>query len=202
MLSGNYWQERAKDSHSDWGDSKTFLESYRLSVKHVHRQLILDYLRDKEFTFLLEVGCCNGPNLKLIRKHFPKVNLAGQDINKEAVKNARKWVGKAHFQVCKLPDIYASDKSYDYVLADACLMYVEDINKALSEMKRVARKGIIIFDWMTPEDGKINYSYTRDWLERLMNANFKNINIKKLTEQEWPNSENWKKYGVFISAAA
>lgn len=194
-----FWQKRPKDSHDDWGGNRTFLESYRDSVNHPHRKLILDYLKDKDFDFLLEVGCCNAPNLKLIRTKYSNVNLAGQDINKEAIDNARKWVGGSHFQVCKLPDIYASDKSYDYVLADACLMYVKDINKALSEMKRVARKGVIIFDWETDNEEKVSYSYTRNWISRLTEAGFKEINIRSLTEQEWPN-EKWQKYGRFITA--
>jgi ubiquinone/menaquinone biosynthesis C-methylase UbiE len=203
-----YWEERKADSHSDWGDDKTFLESYRESVNHPHRQLIIDFLKDKEFNSLLEVGCCNGPNLFRIAQEFqiypsltnPGILLAGEEVNEQAVKDGNDFCKIAWISKGKLPDINQKDKSFDYVLADACLMYVEDIDKALSEMKRVAKKGIIIFDWETENEEKINYSYTRNWVMRLHKAGFDRSVIRSLTEQEWPNSENWKKYGRFITA--
>lgn len=193
-----YWEERKADTESDWGDRLKFLDSYRASVNHPHRDLIIDVLRGTMFQSVLEVGCCNGPNLVKIRQAFPLAWLGGEDVNKEAIADAQKWL-QADFKVCKLPQISAEDKSWDVVLADACLMYVEDIDTALSEMKRVAKNSVIIFDWFTPDEQKINHSYTRDYQKRLQNSGFKNIQIRQLTPFTWP-SENWIKYGRFIVA--
>ncbi len=195
-LEHEYWEKRTKDSPGDWADGKNFLESYRASVSHPHRQLIIGALKEMPFRNLLEIGCCNGPNLINIRLNFPLAFLKGEDINREAINDAAKYL-QAEFDVIKLPEIAASDKSYDVVLADAVLMYVEDIDKALQEMKRVARKTVIIFDWFTEDERKINHSYTRDYKKRLKDLGFTNIQIKPLLT--WP-SENWIKYGRFITA--
>src|SRR6185369_13275951 len=100
-----YWEARQPDSHDDWGGDKTFLESYRESVNHPHRQLILDYLKDKEFSCVLEVGCCNAPNLYLIAQAYPNISLMGEDVNSAAIADAKLFLPDALFRVCKLPDI-------------------------------------------------------------------------------------------------
>lgn len=194
-----YWEKRTTETYGDWGDDSTFLESYKNSINHPHRELIIDYLRTADASSLLEVGCCNGPNLYLINRGFPTMKLAGQDVNKPSIDDLNKWIPNVTTQICKLPTINTASKEFDYVLADACLMYVQDVDKALQEMKRVAKKGIIIIDWCTENEEKINYSQTRNWLLRLEDHEFKNIKLRSLTEKEWP-SANWIKYGRFITA--
>lgn len=197
MSEKTYWQDRKNDSIGDWGDGKHFLESYRSSVNQPHREIILDWIKIFNAKSLLEVGCCNAPNLKRIRKTFPQFEVAGEDVNPLAIADARKWLPSASLEVAKLPEI-KTENMYDIVLADACLMYVKGIKKALKNMTETAKKGIIIFDWQVPNKKKVRYSYIHPYKRLFKELGWK-TEFHKLTKEQWP-SQNWEKYGYVIIA--
>src|SRR3990167_2658736 len=68
-----YWEERTiNDEHRDWDyDEESWVKDYVTSSIHPHRNKILSLLHEIPWSYLLEVGCASGPNLRRIRSEFP-----------------------------------------------------------------------------------------------------------------------------------
>lgn len=171
---------------------------YKLGYDHPHRQLILDELKKFEVKNILEVGCNIGQNLYRIGLEFPKTQLAGVDVNKRAIQEAKVVLPEAILHVDDATSLVASDRTYDVILYDAVLMYVKDINKALDEAVRVARQVIIILDWESEKQKKIGYSIARNYRKLLEKRGLKVESIK-ITKKQWPNPK-WIKYGQLYVA--
>ena len=199
-----YWSNRKSDDpRLDWRNGGgSWIEEYVASSPHPHRDLILKTLKKNfpDFQSLLEVGCNAGPNLLRIREVHPTARLMGIDVNYDAVVKARETIPEiiVHCSsVEKLPPDF-EDNYFDLVLADAVLMYVENIDQALSEMSRVAKRGIIILDWFAEEECILDFHHARNYPKLLEGLGFE-TEIINLTEKDWP-SEKWIKNGrLFIS---
>lgn len=146
---------------------------------------------------MLEVGCNTAPNLAVIEEAYPDVYLAGVDVNEAAIKYAKITLPDVYFRVADAISVPFKDKSFDIVLCDAVLMYVLDIDRALDEVTRIAKKGVILVEWFSRYEEKINYSRARNYTELMQNRGF-TVDAIKLTKQDWPNKQ-WEKYGhVFV----
>ena len=121
----------------------------RLSNPHFHRQWIIDELKKIEFDSLLEVGCGDGENLYWIQKAFPNVKLAGIDTDDDRMNVIRTEMPSVEVLKADVGNIPFDDKSFDIVLSDAVLMYVREINPAINEIERVAKKAIILSELNT-----------------------------------------------------
>ena len=88
---------------------------------------------------LLDVGCGAGDYLKIFAEKLPKENLAGLDIFKAEIPGIETFKGTAE----KLP---FKAKSFDIVFEKDTLHHIENKKKALQEMKRVARKEVILVE--------------------------------------------------------
>ena len=99
-------------------------------------------------TTVLEVGCSCGPLLDRLTK--AGYNVAGIDINADAVKLAKD--SGFHASVGTLPDVLAlfDDRSVDAVVSSYCLAYIapDDLVTTLRECLRVARLGIVLVEPM------------------------------------------------------
>lgn len=199
----DHWKNRpASDPHFDWrygGDS--WIEEYKTSVQHPHRQTIVELLREHPWDSLLEVGCSAGPNLKVIRDSFPDKKLYGVDVNAPSVEAAKAFVD-AEFAVASFHKLPFEDKSVDIILADAVLMYAkpEEIREVMKELSRVAKHRILIVDRVTPsvlgEDA--GGVWGRDYPTLLSELGF-HVKERKMEEKDWPDSHNWQRYGAFVS---
>lgn len=193
-----YWRNRpVEEMTRDWNG-----QTYEESKGHPHRQLILESLRQLgSFAGLLEVGCNSGPNLALIQEQYPETQMAGVDINSEVIDQAKKLLPQAILKVGEATALPFDDKEFDVVLADACYMYVKDIDRALDEAIRIARKAIIIVDWASTadEDEIRDGHWSHDFVNLLGLRGWNNIVRHKLTEKDWPN-KNWVKNGYIIVA--
>lgn len=189
-----FWQKRK----IDWR------QAY-FTPEHPHRQAILRKLGKISAGSVLEIGCGAGANLSLIKKTWPGVRVGGIDLSEEALKEARKNVLSDVLEQGSATDIFLSDKSSDVVLSDACLIYLDplNINKALKEIKRVARNNIILVEfhskswikrWMLRIAGGYN---AYDYEKLLEKHGFRDIIIEKMTE--WPDSL-WEDWGYIIVA--
>lgn len=151
---------------------------------------------------MLEVGCNLGPNLFLIHKTFPKARLAGVDINEDSIKEAKTIIPQEYLEVAGISSLPFRKNSFDVVLSDAVLIYVnpEEIDKAMEELTRVAKKFIVLIEWF---DKSINgvvkdYHWARDYTSLLKKYGFK-VSKKKITKDQWPN-KNWSTNGyIFIA---
>ena len=103
---------------------------------------------------VLEVGCGSGLLLEKIKKKGCKV--FGIDISKESIKLLKKR--GIDGKVMKVPPIKL-DRRFDYVVCDETLEHIKNPKRLIAEMKRIARKVIIIVpnDILGPDEEPEHY---------------------------------------------
>ena len=194
-----YWENRPKDDKKrDWEvRGSNWVEDYKKSINHPHREYLVDILHAHPCESLLEVGANAGPNLHLFHEEFPKMNLAGIDASRlAAFYGSTDEVPIRVGNVLKIP--YA-DKSFDCVLADAVLMYVppEEIRDAMREICRVAKKHVILVEWHDESvEGVVkDFHYARNYTKHLEYYGFE-VEMIKITPVEW-NTQTWYTNGYY-----
>lgn len=165
---------------------------------HPHRQLILDELKKIKFDSLLEIGCGSGANLYRIQKEFPNVVLAGIDINEENIAFGRRTVLGASWSVTDAISLPFENKTYDVVLSDAVLIYAnpERVETMVNEMKRVAKKAIILCEWHDDALNKFGTLAKGHWVRNYIKLLDGGI-ATKITN--WPKGDkDWNIFGHII----
>ena len=198
-----YWHEReADDPHLDWGEGENWINGFWESVKHPHRKLLMEKIVEQyPFDSLLEVGCSCGPNLALIKKKFPKSNITGVDVNYPSILEGENRLKDITFTWAKADNLPFTSKSFDVILTDAVLMYVapEEIKKTLKELLRVAKKSLVLCEWVSASKlGEIKYyHWCRDYEALLQEMGLKTT-MTNITYEDWP-SKNWADVGAIIT---
>ena len=137
----------------DW--KKEYVDTWN----HPHRQLLSWVLNTLPWTSLIEVGCGAGANLINILHYLKKhrnMNLAGIDINPDAIEMAKQTLGSfckgVHLQVCNIENLIISDDASDVILSDMTLIYVDPrkIDKVIKEFHRVTRSLIVFYEFYSP----------------------------------------------------
>jgi len=100
--------------------------------------LMLDYIKPEKGKKILDVGCGSGYLLKAASNQG--LETYGIDISEEGVKVAQRISPNSHIQVCSGEDIKFEDETFDYIISIGVIEHFLDINKGVSEMKRVAKK--------------------------------------------------------------
>jgi len=90
----------------------------------------------------LEVGCCEGYYVKKALESFPFA--AGADLEFSKLFLARGKTGSENFAGANAESLPFRAKSFDFVLCTETLEHVPDWKKALSELRRVAGKKILL----------------------------------------------------------
>lgn len=200
-----YWRNRSLyDSRKDWHDESSWIDGYWNSKDHPHRQLIVSALRNVEFNSVLEVGCNAGPNLALIRRSFELAdyNIGGVDVNLDALEKGKSELPGLEWCEGSVDELPFLDKTWDVVIADAVLMYVEPerIEKAIEEMVRVARKGLILVEWHDKSVlGKVkDFHWARNY-EKLLADRGLEVEKIKITKDHWP-TKTWEENGYLYTA--
>lgn len=196
----SYWQKR----QLNWS------EAY-FTPNHPHRGVIINKLKGFNFRSVLEVGCGAGANLYKIKQNFPWADVGGLDWNADAIEEAKRMLPRVSvLQVGEATDIYISNKGADIILSDMCGIYLnrENFKKAIWEAKRVARVGVIycefhhtnpLMRWLL----KLSSGYNAyNWKRELKKVGFNDIEMYKLTEEDWPGGNPQKDFGWIISAKA
>lgn len=193
-----FWSERK----IDWS------EAYTKTIDHPHRRLIIEELQKKPFQSLCEIGCASAPNLLLVKRHFPHVEVGGCDVNKDAIEEAKKMIPNGIFDVRSADNLFFSDKSVDVVLTDACLIYLgsKRIKKALKEIKRIARLRVVFVEFHEKKWWKrlgvmfMTGNHLHNYEKLLEEAGFYDIQIKKMSPHIWPKTQ-WEYFGHVITAS-
>ncbi len=200
-----YWSERK----IDW------VQSY-FNPDHPHRQLIVDeFTKLKQAASVLELGCASGANIYRLMKAHPRIGGGGTDISKDAIDTARMlrdekriFPQNTMFEVGGAEKIFLSDHSVDVVLTDMCLIYLgpSRIKTALKEIARVGRDSVIFCEFHSTNpfkrlglklaSGYNAYNYPK----LLEKAGYYNVEVRKLTEKDWPGGEPQKTFGYIITA--
>ncbi len=145
------WRKKYQSlSEDEW--KKAYNEAWKNRnndcVEETDAELILGALGPNGS--VAEVGAGIGTlALRLAREGF---SVTGIDVSSEALKRAKERGEREHLTVQWREGFAESlpfpDKSFDYVTCCHTLEHVKDLNKATSELKRIARKRIIV---LTPK---------------------------------------------------
>jgi len=183
-----------------------FKEDINLNLWHPFKKILLKIICDyKPVGNVLEVGCGVGFNLYELAKKFPEVSFYGTDISGGAIRQGRKFFLKKQIRNVFLTKTstenlrFLKDKSIDLVFSYASLMYIgpEDINLAISEIMRVAKKNVILCEFHSY--GKPFYidHWIHNYKEIFLNYVSENdIEIIKLSGIK--SGDDWEKYGHII----
>lgn len=197
-----FWSTRSPyDTHRDWRyNTESWLVDYIHSTSHPHRDAILKELAKLEpYESILEIGCNTGPNLVRISTK----KLAGIDANKESIQYAKSILPDADLRVGNFKKLPWPDKSFDVVLADAALMYInpDEILPMMEEIDRVMKKGIVIVDRFHESiKGEVTgYVWGRNYPKLLEHLGYQ-VSHYPITKELWPESENWSRFGIVASA--
>ena len=170
--------------------------------------MIIGILKLKKFGSIIEIGCASGANLYKIRQNFPNVEIGGVDINKDAIEMAKQLIPSAAvLEVSDATKVFLSDKSVDIVLTDMALIYISPfkIGKAIDEIKRVARKDIILCEfyhknWIKRQFLRLAGYNAYNYKNLLARKGFWDIEVYKLNDKDWPGGQPQKTFGSIVLA--
>jgi len=91
-----------------------------------------------EATSLLDIGCGRGYLLSRIAESHPKIKLVGCDVYNHVE------VPGVEYRQGTITALPFPDNSFDVVTATCILEHIIDVEKAVAELKRVARKQVVI----------------------------------------------------------
>lgn len=95
---------------------------------------------------VLEAGCGTGSQTRYIARRNPGTNFLSVDISESSLAKAKKRIDaeglkNVTFQVADIMSLPFANESFDHVFLCFVLEHMPDSNKALSELKRVLRRG-------------------------------------------------------------
>ena len=94
---------------------------------------------------LLDAGCGEGFAISALHKRLPDIRYTGLDLSEEAIAYAEAHHGEqARFRTGSVYKLPFSDNSFDTVLCSEVLEHLDDPDRAVAELRRVARNHVII----------------------------------------------------------
>mgnify|MGYP001172709561 CR=1 FL=1 len=131
------------------GEADRLRRPERVALLEVERvvELSTEGLRVKN---LLDIGTGTGIFAEAFAKH--KIRVTGIDPNTELLEIARTVLPDAEFLKGIAEDIPFPDESFDLVILIHVLHETDDMFKALTEAKRVARKRVVVLEWPYVEE--------------------------------------------------
>lgn len=217
------WAKRHLRKGNDWcnrqhtGENDEWVLSYWDSLNHIHRPFLLEKISSfYPFKSILEIGCNCGPNLYLIARRFPEIEITGIDINPRAIEKGRELFASEGISNVKLLVGKADsleqflDKSFDIVFTDAVLIYVgpDKIRDVVQEILRITRHALIFLErrhlehYNKDPHGLGVHSmglWTRDYntlLKQFIPED--KIHVSEIPEEIWP---EWGGLGSVIEVA-
>jgi ubiquinone/menaquinone biosynthesis C-methylase UbiE len=220
-LTEREWATRHLRGGSDWngtkraGDSDGWIKGYWDSRDHSHRQFLLEHItKFSPVSSILEIGCNCGPNLYLLARKFPDVEIVGIDINPAAVQKGNEWFAREGIKNVKLLLGKADelgqfrDKSFDIVFTDAVLIYIgpDKIKKVMKGMLRITRKALVFLEWHSfggaanPRGVYVGH-WMRDYAALLKElVPQQNIQLTKMPDELWAD-KHWQRYGGILEVS-
>ena len=155
---------------------QAFLDSVYALLERTHAQTVLD------------AGCGEGFVTQALAQKNPELRFTGMDLSAEAVAFAQQHFGElARFRTGNLYKLPFSDNAFDVVLCSEVLEHLEDMDRAIAELKRVARHHVLItvprepyFKWLndigrglgiSPDPGHVNF-WTKKTFQGFINSHF------------------------------
>ena len=123
---------------------------YTKSIVKTEQQKFLDTLlleKNRQFSSIADIACGGGTLSFHLKKLFPSAIFSLSDFNDDALKIASAINGDVNFQYSK-ENIYQlsfPDNSFDLVCCWQTLSWLDDPEKALSELTRITKPNGLIF---------------------------------------------------------
>lgn len=129
------------------GNARRYTVNNRLYRWHI-RQFLKELGRLVETTHprnVLDVGCGEGFVTAFLKERLPAAELVGVDLSDGALAYARQHFGtQATFQKADIYQLPFPDRTFDTVVCSEVLEHLEDPDRAMQELKRVARRYVVI----------------------------------------------------------
>jgi ubiquinone/menaquinone biosynthesis C-methylase UbiE len=155
------WNRKASTASGDRFDLSGFENARQLDTEEAAGNLC-HLMGANPGDSILEIGCAGGLLGSVLSKHHAYV---GSDMSEIMVK---KTIEMNSFSAvrCDADNIIFKDQSFDYVFAFSVFHYFPDFEyarRAVSEMKRVARKAICVSDIPLTSHDSSHLIYTVDF---------------------------------------
>ena len=131
-------------SKSSYWKTWVTVDPDRVETRFIKKKL----RQEKGKVTLLDVACGNGRLLKSLSNEFKNVDLFGIDINKNAIRLAKKAAPKSKVKLASVYKLPFPDLYFDIVVIPSSFMHFEKPKTALKEITRVCKKWIF-FDLST-----------------------------------------------------
>lgn len=92
---------------------------------------------------ILDVGCGEGRTTKLIGQEFPVLTV-GTDLEAVVLQEANQNVSEASFYAGSIYELAHRSDGFDVVVGTEVLEHVDDPGRAVDELMRVARRGVVV----------------------------------------------------------
>ena len=150
-------------------------------------QLILAYLKDLNFSSVLEVGCGYGRITKLIKQNFKIENYLATDLSDDLIKNASEYNKEFQDIQFKQSTIQSLDinKKFDLVIGTEVLQHIlpRDIQSVAQKLVDMSKKHVINVDISYDKipENLARHNFVHDYNEIYSKCSeIKNITEKKL----------------------
>lgn len=182
---------RHTDASYSSANHHKYTNQNRLYQWHLHAFMDSVYalLAQTETKTLLDAGCGEGFVTHYLAQKDASLRITGVDLSPEAVAFAQQQFGEsARFRTGSLYKLPFSDNSFDTVLCSEVLEHLDNTERAVAELKRVARRHVLItvprepyFKWLndlgrslgiSPDPGHLNF-WTKKTFPAFINMHFK-----------------------------
>lgn len=170
----HYWNTRGREYFND------FFSSGCHKYEIFFQDILVEELKNLEFSSCFEAGCGFGWNVKRIKQEFPQLRIAGLDFSMPQLLKSREYLPDIVMPVtqgddCAMP---FKDKSFDvgFTLGVYMNIHPRKIDPAIDEMLRVTKKYIIHLEW----DQENTLPELRE--KRIFKTNIISHNYRKLYE--------------------
>jgi len=130
---------------------RDILSGYEIARWNALNHFIRKVVRKDNVKKVLDYGCGNGLFYPLFRSVFPEAEVFGADISSVAIEQIKKKYPEISDRLNVINDDSTNfpDGFFDVVVSVEVMEHVADLDKYLTEIKRVLNKGGL-FIWTTP----------------------------------------------------
>ncbi len=122
------------------------------------RQYIVQQVRLANYHRILETGCGTGAVLGSMQHLLPGSTLFGIDLRQDYLGQARLYAPQSQLAAADAAALPASYAAFDAVICHYFLLWVNEPDAILKEMKRVTRPGGLVIALAEPDyGGRIDY---------------------------------------------
>jgi ubiquinone/menaquinone biosynthesis C-methylase UbiE len=105
---------------------------------------------------VLEVGAGLGQHLKFVEKSYSKYTMTDVNPSLMLKNNRESKLAKIEYKVADVHNLPFTQGSFDRVISTCLLHHLDDVETALSEIKRVIKKGGLVSIYLSCDPGVMN----------------------------------------------